>query len=412
MTGQAVEQYQEPAAVALTDREMRSIEFQARAIIALDKRVGGDKEKGLALAITLYSLGLPVTITNAKKLHLIGDEVVESAQLLVGLLAMHGHEVRVVEEGDERAVVRGRRHGAGEPHEVTYTIEQARSSGALDEWVEKWETTSNGKKYPVRHYLVFEGLPNDQAAPEWAQTLINRGQVKRLDAWHRYTSDMLVNRALRRLAKRMGGDALLGVGGPEWEEDRPPAVQPRPGDIVLDDEFGEPLDDPAEPTESAHETLAEDAAADEVDQDAAHRNECSRVHAATDRIPSGTWRQLWAKAWREAGLPAKALDLTPDQLEPARLITRQYIALAALDSIGLSGTADRHAFVTSATGGETESTKALTAEQLQAVMRAVTGERQRLEEECRLAEEAAAMEAERRAGDVDEPQYAPGEEPF
>ena len=383
MTGQAVERHQGAAAPAVfNDREMKSIEWQARAIIALDKRIEGNKEKGLALAITLYSLGLPVTITNAKKLHIIGDEVVESSQLLTGLLAMHGHEVRVVEEGDERAVVRGRRHGTGEPYEVTYTIDQAKRSGALDEWVEKWETSNNGKRYLVRHYLVFEGVANEAQPEAWAKTLIERHQTKRMDAWHRYRSDMLVNRALRRLAKRMGGDALMGVGGVDWDEDGPVPVQPRTGDIVLDDEFGEPLDEPGERTSEGTETAPQSASPqvtgdaseghDEPDPTAALRNEQGRIHAASAHIPEGPWRQQWAKAWRNAGLPA-AHELGEEQLEPARLITRQYLALAALAELGLSAV-DRHAFVAKATGGATESTKGLSAEQLQAVLGAVADE--------------------------------------
>lgn len=371
MTGQAVERHQPGAAPAVfNDREMKSIEWQARAITALDRRLEGTpaerKALGEALAITLYSLGVPVTITNAKKLHIINGEVVESSQLLTGLLAMHGHEVRVVEESDERAVVRGRRHGTGEPYEVTYTIEQAKRSGALDEWVEKWEKTAGGKSYPVRHYLVFEGEPNPVPPEPWAKTLIDRKQTKRLDAWHRYRSDMLVNRALRRLAKRMGGDALMGVGTSDWDGD-PPPMTVRDDDIVVD-----PDEDLVEPAAGGSGKLPEDAApADEADPAAALRNERSRIFAAAGRIPEGLWRQQWAKAWRDAGLPT-AMELEPEQLEPARQLTRQYIALAALDPLGLK-TDERHAFVAKATGGQ-ESTKGLSAEQLQAVLDAVADE--------------------------------------
>jgi hypothetical protein len=186
------------------------------------------------------------------------------------------------------------------------------------------------------------------------------------------------------MAMRLGADALLGVSAPD-PGDR---IEPRPDDIVLDEEFGEPLDDLAEG--DAAEVTGPVVAA-ETDQAAAHRNECSRIHAASDRIPTGTWRQLWAKAWREAGLPM-ALQLTRDQLEPARLLTRQYLALAAMDSIGLSSKDDRHDFVSAATNGETESTEALTAEQLQAVLRSVGDVAARREQE-RLAAEAAAMTA-------------------
>jgi hypothetical protein len=380
MTSQALERHQPGAAPAVfNDREMKSIEWQAKAITALDRRLEGTAEEkkalGEALAITLYSLGVPVTVTNAKKLHIINGEVVESSQLLTGLLAMHGHEVRVVEESDERAVVRGRRNGTGEPYEVTYTIDQARRSGALDEWVEKWEKTSGGKNYPVRHYLVFEGEPNTVPPEPWAKTLIDRKQTKRLDAWHRYTSDMLVNRAIRRLAKRMGGDALMGVGGADWDADMPAPMAVRDDDIVIDDEFGEPLDEPAA---GGSGKVQEDAAPpapaaplDEADPAAARRNERAKIFAAFSRIPEGLWRQQWAKAWRDAGFPGEVQDLADEQLEPARQVVRTYIALAALYPLGFKAD-ERHAFVAKATGQE--STKGLSAEQLKAVLDAVADE--------------------------------------
>lgn len=223
--GTAVERVEQGSAVALTDRDIKSIEFQARTIAVLDNRIKKikdpeeRKETAIGLAITLYNYGLPITVTNAKKLHLIRGEVMESAQLLIGLLAARGHEIRVIEEGDERAVVRGWRHGAGEPHSVTYTIDQARRSGALDEWVERW--SKSGSDFKLEEKLVIRRDGEDygeRPLPQWAEEQIKRGRVKSFEAWASYRSDMLVNRAIRRLAKRMGGDALLGVGALEDDE--------------------------------------------------------------------------------------------------------------------------------------------------------------------------------------------------
>jgi hypothetical protein len=164
--------------------------------------------------------------------------------------------------------------------------------------------------------------------------------------------------------------------------------------IVADDE------DLEQPAEAVEEKMPEAAAptpapTDEADPDpaAAHRNECSRVHAASARIPEGLWRQQWAEAWRKAELPA-ARDLTPEQLEPARQLVRCYIALAALDGVGLGDRKERHDFVHAATAGETESCKALSAAQLALVLAAVDTY-------------AAA-----RAGAPVEAEYGPGEEPF
>ena len=215
----AVERYEESrgGAVALTDRDMKSITFQSQAIAFLDprlKNMGPEEKKQTAtgLAITLYNYGLPITVTNAKKLHLIQGEPVESAQLLIGLLEMAGHEVRPVEISDTRCVLRGWRHGKGQPYEMTYTAEQARTSHALDEWVEKWVETKSGKSFPTKFTVAVDGVPVADI-PDWARQLVNAGKVKRKDAWFDYRSDMLANRCIRRLAKWMGADALLGAGG-------------------------------------------------------------------------------------------------------------------------------------------------------------------------------------------------------
>jgi hypothetical protein len=246
-----VERYEPRTPGVLTEREMHSIEFSARSIAALDPRmkaitdVTERKEAAIALAITLHNLGLPVTVLNAKKIHMIQGDVMESAQLLIGLLEARGHEVRVVEEGDERAVVRGWRHGGGEPHQVIYTVDQARRSHALDEWVEKW-TKDQGGKWRLEAKLIIrvDGEVVNAPWPKWAEEQIARGRVKRFDAWHDYRSDMLVNRAVRRLAKRMGGDALLGVG------------------LSDEDEAGERIDPPA-PSRSAPETPSDDETHDD-----------------------------------------------------------------------------------------------------------------------------------------------------
>lgn len=430
MTGQALERHQATTPALPTEREMHALEYQARAIAALDHRLKpmsreDRQEMALGLAVTLWSYGLPPTVVAAKHLHLIpagkgGLDIFPGAQLLLGLLAKHGIEIRVTSNTEDLAAIKGRRPGEEHWHEVTYDTAKARRSHALDEWVER-KYRAPGDQYDRKERCVVsvDGVPTDKPLPEWAAKELEAGRISRNDYWSNHRSDALLNRAIRRLAKLVGADALLGVSAPD-PGDR---IEPRPDDIVLDEEFGEPLDeDPVDRTRERTETAAQSTSAqvsgpahedtEEADPEAAHRNECTRIHVASDRIPTGTWRQLWAKAWREAGLPS-ALQLTEDQLEPARLLTRQYMALAALDSIGLSSKDDRHDFVSAATGGATESTKELTAEQLQAVLRAVDEAATRREMK-QLAAEAAAMQAEHEsqtAGEP-EPEYAPGQEPF
>lgn len=397
MTGQALERHQ-GAGVALVpnEQERAGIEFNAKAIYAMDSRLKGRsdaKDLAFGLAVTLWNYGMPGTVINAKKLHLIpaGKDKVnifESAQMLLGVLTMHGHDVWFVEETEDRVVLRGRRFGQGRTHEVAYDADRARKSGALDEWVERkvkqpgdqWETTE-------KFVLATDGVAAPGPFPEWAQKLVDARRVKRNDYWWSYRVDALGNRAIRRMAKRLGADALLGVSAPD-PGDR---IEPREDDIVVEveeevdagsgtlpEDGDEGTSEGTEPTaQSPSPLVRQGSAADTqtagIDLAGVHRNECSAIYASFSAIPEGLWRQQWAKAWREAGF-GKARDLTPEQLEPARQIVRCYRALAALDGLALKSTADRHAFVAKATGGESESTKALTAEQLQAVLDAVADE--------------------------------------
>lgn len=298
----AVERYTEPrgGAVALSDRDMKSIEFQSQAIAFLDPRLKDmkpdeKKQAAVGLAITLYNYGLPITVTNAKKLHLIQGEPVESAQLLIGLLEMAGHEVRPVVISDERCVLRGWRHGKGEPYEMTYTLEQARTSGALDEWVEKWSKKDGGGwKLEARLVIRTDGEQVNTPWPDWVAKQINDGRVKRKDAWFLYRSDMLTNRCIRRLAKWMGADALLGAGSPfdelaDEDEQRfdppPPTVEDDRDDDITDAELvDEPIsgsstaadaDEKGEPPPTASQqwvsdflAACQDAALDDVRPDA------------------------------------------------------------------------------------------------------------------------------------------------
>lgn len=416
MTGQALERVAPATPAVLSDADVRTIEFGARAIAALDPRLANDKakdEKAWAMSMTLWSYGVTPSPVAAKKLHLIPAgkgkvELYESAQMLFGLLTMWGHEVWIEDETEERAVVCGRRFGRGRVHRVEYTIERARTSGALDEWVERkvqlegddWAKT---EKVTVR----VDGRVVTEGVPEWAEQEEAAGRIRHNDYWFNYRADALQNRAVRRLAKRLGADALLGVGALAEPDQRRPGAEETADDVV----DGELVEDDEvshghEPTWEDHQAEASDdeptgggapgpTAATEADEAAAHRNECSRIFAAIGRIPE-QWRPAWAKAWREAELP-RAMALSPEQLEPARLLVRQFIALSAMDSVGVRSSADRHTFVDSATKGETESTKALTAGQLLAVLGVVND----MKEEERLAAEAEATEVEEQdpAGD-------------
>jgi hypothetical protein len=250
--------HQAPA--ILDERAQASLRFRARSLAALDSRISkiddpADREKmAVGLAITLDSLGLSIDPIQARKLHLIGGDWTPSAQLMVELVQRRGHDIIPVAMTRERAVFRGRRFGQGEPITIEYSIDDARESGALDEWVELWEKGGNGKNYLAgRHVLAVDGEPTGTEAPDWARKLIAAGKVKRNEAWFKYRIDMLANRCVKRLAKWMAADALNGYGPVafggldddvvtvgEVVDDEPEGEEP-PADDLPDAEIVEPV---------------------------------------------------------------------------------------------------------------------------------------------------------------------------
>lgn len=224
------------APAILDERAMESIRFRARSLAALDSRItkiNDPAERAMAavgLAITLDSLGLSIDPIQARKLHLISGDWTPSAQLMVELVQRRGHEIVPVTMTRDRAIFRGRRFGQGEPITVEYSIEDARESGALDEWVEEWKKTSNNKSYCVRFVVAVDGVPTTETVPDWAKALVDQRKVKRNDAWFKFRIDMLANRCVKRLTKWMAADALNGYG---------PVVEAEPGwrdDVVADAE--------------------------------------------------------------------------------------------------------------------------------------------------------------------------------
>ena len=95
----------------------------------------------------------------------------------------------------------------------------------------------------------------------------------------------------------------------------------------------------------------------------------SRLHSIVGRVAEDK-RGLLAKDWKKAGLPErdKFAALTPKQLPDAEALIHQWIALSVLAAIDVTSEKDRHAIVKAATDGATESTKNLTAEQLDALI--------------------------------------------
>lgn len=238
----------------LDERAQESLRFRARSLAALDSRINKIADPAeratmaVGLAITLDSLGLSIDPIQARKLHLINGDWTPSAQLMVELVQRRGHEIVPVTMTRERAIFRGRRFGQGEPITVEYSIDDARESGALDEWVEEWKKTQNGKSYVLRFVVAVDGEPTTEPVPEWAKALVEQRKVKRNDAWFKFRIDMLANRCVKRLTKWMAADALNGYG---------PVIEAEPGwqdDVVAD---GEVVEEDVVSTDPQEDDIAE-----------------------------------------------------------------------------------------------------------------------------------------------------------
>jgi hypothetical protein len=123
------------------------------------------------IAVALYgrSFGLDA-MTAVQNIHVIKGRFVPSAQVLAGVLMRAGHEVRIPEQDAERCVVRIKRRGDADWQQVTCTIDDARKAKLLEK-----------------------------------------------DIWKQYPADMLGHFTMRRAARRICPDTVLGLdlGGDE-----------------------------------------------------------------------------------------------------------------------------------------------------------------------------------------------------
>jgi hypothetical protein len=317
-----------------SDHQWSTIERQAKALAKsslVPAPLRGKPDDVLLVGIRGLELGLPLTQSLAY-LYPVNGRLLTAAQLQLALLRRQGHDVWFEESTEDRATIVGIRRGSTREHRATWTIQMARLAGLT------------GK-----------------------------------DVWKNYPAAMLRARATTALVTMAFSDCLMGL------------------DPVTPEEFGvehygdvddAPDHDPG--TGAADAVVPTQPAAPGPDPAGAARNERTAIAGAMSRVPEGTWRAAWAKAWRSAGLPASAHDLADDQLEPARCLIRQYIVLAGLDAIGLRSDDERHAFIDAATGGETASCRNLTAEDFAAVGAALRDEFAALEE----AQRAEADDAE------------------
>lgn len=204
------------------------------------KALKDNAENIFALALYGERYGLS-PIHAIQRIYLVEGQFMEKAEVLGGVIMRAGHELRWDEVTSDRCTVSIRRQGSADWQSTTWTLDDARRAGLLDIWVEK--RTPDGSwpdgnpKYRIEKFVVGDdnGVFTDDErkrralgpVPDWAQQLLDAGNVKRRDVWQQFPGDMLAAKALRRAAKRVVGDALLGF---DVEDD---AVEPLTPEKVL-----------------------------------------------------------------------------------------------------------------------------------------------------------------------------------
>lgn len=293
-----------------------------------------------ALAVELVALkgaalGLEPAIA-IDAFNVIDGSVVPTAKTVLAAVEKAGYRVWWPEYSSERVTVAARMPGGGpdEVTRVTFTMDDARRAGLLDEWYEEWLTGADGKRRPERWVV---GSPD--APPAWVKRLQAAGEKpKRRDNWWKWPIDMLVARAAVRLGRllatfEMSGGIRVAVEALEQAEkaedfDRPaPASTPRNdeypvvadvhGEVIADAELVPEQEPPAsepEPAESPSVEVAHDA--DEEERLALAVEVAETLSAL--RIGTAERRAVWFYAiGRELRAPREG---TLDELRAAQRV--------------------------------------------------------------------------------------------
>lgn len=227
------------------DRALDRLMARAKIIAkvpGLRKEIADKPEAVAGIMLSLEGYGLPTTIPGINNsFDWIDGQAVLSAHAYQALAARAGYQIIPVERSSERAVARVR-HGNDEPVVVEYTIAEAKASRRLDEWVENWQTTKDGKKYAVRFVFRVDGEKVHEPWPEWVEKLIREQRVKRYEAWWSYRTDMLWKSAAKRAIKVACPHVLLGAESSDDVHEIPGAVSQRP---QPDSELAHAVGDPA-----------------------------------------------------------------------------------------------------------------------------------------------------------------------
>ena len=298
------------------------------------KALQGKPADTMAVLLACQDMGLPVSVTNLNQFHVIEGSPEPSAQLTLGLAHAAGYETRWGRNDDEVAELDIRRPGSDAWERFSFTADNARTAHLLDEWVEDWRSTQDGKRYAVKYVLG-----SSPEVPEWAQKLINRGEIKHKDNWFNWRADMLRARVSKRAVKAVAPEVRLGIVDRIEVRPTPAAAQVvlhEPEDDGIEDAIyadgGEPFEDvqPEQQPEVQVEMVVHEKAKWEL-VEAAMAEGLVELQART--VAAQVWRSY---RFNELGgaIPRQSLDIV---LEEVRQEAKKASAAAAQPS-GEAGT--------------------------------------------------------------------------
>jgi hypothetical protein len=219
------------------EREYERMMIRARTytkVAGLKKEIATNPDAVVAIMWTLTDYGLQPTIPAVNMaFDWIEGRAEPSAMLYVAVARQHGYQVEPVVRTNEKAVARvsSLRVANFRPIEVEFTLKDAADSHRLDEWVERWQESRQGRNYPQRQVVMVNGRPVENL-PDWAANLMNSGQVKRYDAWWNYRTDMLWKSAAKRAVKVACPHVLLGGSDGEADWQAPPGRFEPSGPVI------------------------------------------------------------------------------------------------------------------------------------------------------------------------------------
>lgn len=197
-------------------RALNRLMARARIIAnvpGLKRDIAGNVDAIAGIMLSLEAYGLPTTITGINSsFDWIEGQATPSAQLYQVLARRAGWELRTLEETDRAVTIEATKPGQ-KPVRVTFKLDQAQASHKLDEWVEQWQTSQQGKRYATRYIIRVNGEAVNEPWPDWVKKEVDRGYIKRFDAWWNYRPDMIWKSAAKRAVKRACPEVLLGDFG-------------------------------------------------------------------------------------------------------------------------------------------------------------------------------------------------------